>query len=213
MLQFNGNQNQVTPNPNNCCGGFALAAIINEINPNPGFMNLPPAYPDHGINGVPNPDTANNRLGLKGYLTIQNIQDSYPVGGVQSGFITNNAIVNGTRVSLPSAIVKAAICAGIRAEQINVHYCNETLNQIFNQDLINKELATLYFLGTRITPMAPATPYTSPNADEYDIILCQQGGHWIADDREDYYDPNDGSNDNPNAGINAIFSGLYIRIA
>lgn len=209
MLNFTGNQNQINPNPNNCCGGFALAAVVNQLNLNGGLPALP-ALPDHAIiNATLNPD---NILGITTYLAIQNIQDNFAAGGPQENFVNNIGPVHGTRRSLPSAIVITAIMAGIGRTDITVHYDSIALLALgFPANVIAAEINMLTRLGITLHN-TPGLVYAAPGANEFDIILCNGGGHWISDDNADYYNPDDGTNNNNLAGIPAIFSDLYIRI-
>lgn len=209
MLTFTGNQNQINPHPNNCCGGFALEAILNELALNNGLPPLP-NLPDHGI--IDATLAQDNILGTRVYLLIQNIQDNFPQGGVQEHFVNNAGISNGTRRSLPSALVIASIMVGVRVADITVHYDNAALLHLgFPQNLIDAEINLLRRLNVTINQAAHLV-YAGPPADEYDIILCEGGGHWISDDDTNYYNPDDGTNDNDLADIQAMFSGLYIRI-
>ncbi|WP_299261526.1 hypothetical protein [uncultured Aquimarina sp.] len=210
MLDFTGNQNQINPNPNNCCGGFALAAIINEIELE---GNLPalPHLPSHGIIGI-NVETPDNELGVQAYIAIQVIQDGFIAGSVQEQFVNNpNLIVNDTRMSLPSSVVNTAINVGVDPDNIIVNFNNDALLALgFFQELINAELATLDNLGVA-TQDQPGLVYNRPPVNEYDIILCGDGQHWIASDATDYYNPDDGNNQTPD--IPGGFSGLFIRMS
>jgi hypothetical protein len=89
MFNYDLNQNNAAnfqPQPNNYCGGFALAAIINSFN-NGEAQNQPEP------------------------LTVYNQIQAQQVGiGANSQVLVNDMVQNGTNISLPSSI---AICAQV----------------------------------------------------------------------------------------------------
>jgi|GEM_PF-1810361 len=208
MLLYNGNQLTVNPNPNNCCGGFALAAVLYQLNK----IAMPALGTDnYGINAPAGiAGAANNIPGILTYRAIQEFQAEFPNGSVQRNFL-NGTLERGTRRSLPSAIIRVALNAGFNGQIMLTHIPADEMPPGLGM-LVTAETATIHGFnaGVAINNGGDNEYPGLPPANTLRIILCHSGAHWVACDNEAYYDPNGGDNDIPNTDGFGAYGGLFI---
>lgn len=184
MFTYQGNQNNLTPNNNNCCGGFALAATLIRLNT--AINHTGHNFNQHGINL---PVNAPEAQGTYIYHRIQQAQAGY--AGAR-GIFLGQTLLNNTRMSMPSALVSVARAYG---RVVNVHYTQAPIVQLFGQAMVNDETQSI--VGAGGTAQTEATPLATIIANialgEVLIVLVNNGQHWLAVDRDangyHVYDP------------------------
>lgn len=188
------------PNQNNCCGGYALDAILFDLN-----VHNPPQPEDtyHGIQV--------SQIGLAPYPNSQALVDA--------------SIVGGTHISLPSSIAIYAHQLGrvvevfVNATQIAA---NNNLVNVFPEEITrmnnNHILCQIFNVGN---PTLQDVLQDQNIHYNHFVVLVNNGSHWVAVKRERngfyMYDPANGADISFNAignnlPNNYVWSGVAIGI-
>ena len=176
-------QTNETPKNNNYCGGFAVAAVLND---NSGMIRNPKII----------------------YDQIQDVQNQSLEGSsVSSKFIEGN-IIEGTSITLPSSIVKY-----LKNEDRNVMvYYTLDIIELFTTRFFEEELEKLKNIGIQVNMIDKVDEYVRLLTDSSYHIILVNGIHWMAikikDDKNyEYYDPAIGAF--PKAdGISNVFKNI-----
>lgn len=201
-MSFN-NFNTIVQTTANSCGAFALAAALEN------FPLAQQTQQAHLLN------TANLALGYSGTLTAV-ANTGTPQAFAESIYaVTGNLLLGAgeatyqytepaaTNMNPPSAMVYIATLFGYVPKQIAVKY-NNTGMQMFTAfevtnlgnggDLLNTEIEQLLLINNQ-QGMVIAGPldYTDqPLHNQVQIILVQDGQHWLAINSTELYDPGTG---------------------
>lgn len=198
-LNQNKSEHCKYPSPNNCCGGFALNAVLAEL-----------------ITGFNNPNEV--------YDTIQTYQTTtiLPCSRAYTFLHNPGNIANGTLMSLPSGIC-AAFKHYVTNRIITVCY-NSHFKEFFGDDIIAEESDRI--IGEKLGMRIQENETPSPENWSYILVLVQER-HWIAVKRikeeKNFicYDPATGKAETGNSMITAMqelkyepdsINGLYICI-
>ena len=175
-------QTNETPKNNNYCGGFAVAAVLND---NSGMIRNPKII----------------------YDQIQDVQNQSLEGSsVSSKFIEGN-IIEGTSITLPSSIVKYL---KDKCRDVMVYYTPDVI-ELFTTQFFNEELEKLKNIGIQVNMIDKADEYVRLLTDSSYHIILVNGIHWMAikikDNNYEYYDPAIGASPKTD-GISNVFKNI-----
>jgi hypothetical protein len=198
-FNFNLAQTGFQPNPNNCCGDYALDAILFDLN----------------VHNPPQPENT--------YHGIQVVQIGL---APNSQALVDASILGGTHISLPSSIAIYAHQLGMAAEVfVNTPLliaANIAFANVFPEETVrinNNHIQLLNFNGGNPT-LQDILQDQNINYNHF-VVLVNNGGHWVAVKREvngfTMYDPANGAetlfNTNGNNLPNHyVWSGVAIGI-
>ena len=204
MFNFNHDQDDANPHPNNFCGGYSLAAIVSKLQP---FEDNDPIHVYTAL--LPFQNLNLNRL-------FRNTPND-PSPNAQT--LINGAQLqgSGTNILLPSTFLAAQYA------QLNYEaYLNRTTyvreatpdlpGNINADDIVDEEIATINAQGGHLNLLTVQPDEIGPSLEEflqedfnnnqhrYWLVLVLKGRHWVAIKR--------GQNGgyciyNPGRGINA----------
>lgn len=175
-------QTNKTPQNNNYCGGFAVAAVLN--------------------------DTSSVIIDPKMiYDDIQKVQNQSLEGSsMSSEFIDNNKI-GGTSITLPSSI---ANYLKDKCRDVMVYYTPDVI-ELFTTQFFNEELEKLKNIGIQVNMIDKADEYVRLLTDSSYHIILVNGIHWMAikikDNNYEYYDPAIGASPKTD-GISNVFKNI-----
>lgn len=168
-LNQNKSEHCEYPSPNNCCGGFALNAVLAEL-----------------ITGFNNPNEVYNTIQTYQTTTILPCSRAYT-------FLHNPGnIANGTLMSLPSGIC-AAFNSYPTGKKVVVYYTTEFGSSPMFGALIGEESGRITALGIHVEVFDGDLP----TIDQSYVLVLVNDCHWIAVKNETTsftcYDPDSGN--------------------
>jgi hypothetical protein len=198
-FNFNLAQNGFHPNQNNCCGGYALDAILFDLN-----VHNPP-QPENTYHGI-----QVSQIGLAPYPNSQALVDA--------------TIIGGTHISLPSSIAIYTQQLG-RAVEVFVNRPQTVANIAF-VNVLPEEIVRMNNNLIQFQDFNGGNPTLQDVLQDQNIhynhfvVLVNNGNHWVAVKREVngfyMYDPQNGAEFFFNANGNNLphynWSGVAIGI-